>query len=228
MTSAALAAAALLATASAPTLHSGERQWFVPGRLSVGAHVICTAPGHSLTLIVPPATRAQDVGTGSFTGGSIHASISTRPNGAVEADCNTSEAPPTRPTLPYIAGPHGLGLIRGTSTVARVRRLYGVGLLRRGVPCRVSWRAIGLVAVFTSCGGTGSLVRATIVDPRWSSLNGVHIGDSIARMLWQDQGARRLTADTWALGGVGRKGPPRLLARIGRLGLVTAFVVVAR
>lgn len=226
MTSVALAAAALLATAPAPTLHSGQREWFVPGRLPVGAKVVCKAGPHELVLTVPTPTSARDVGSGSFTGGGIGGSIATRPNGAVEVDCNASAAPPLRVTMPYVVGRNGLGLIRATNTLARIRKLYGAGRARRGGDiCRVSWPRLRLVATFTSCADSGTLLRATIGDTRWSSLSGVRIGDSLGRMLWQDQSALRLTAGTWALGGAGRKQQTRLVARVSRLGVVTSFVV---
>jgi hypothetical protein len=228
MTSVALAAAALLATAPAPTLHSGERQWFAPGRLPVGARVVCKAGGQAISLTVPAATSAQDAGSGSFTGGGIGASIATRRNGAVEVDCNTTTATSRRLDLPFVASKNGLGLIRGANTIGRLRRLYGPGDAKPVAGCRVAWPALGLVATFTSCTGTGALVRATITGQRWSSLNGVQIGDSIGRMLWQDQGARRIGAGTWALGGRGVKRPPRLLAYVSRLGVVTSFVVSER
>jgi hypothetical protein len=182
-----------------------------------------------MRLTVPRPTSARDAGSGFFTGGSIGASIASRPNGAVEVDCNVSEAPPNRMTVPYVVGRNGLGLIRGPNTLARVRKLYGFGIVHRdaGV-CRVSWPAQSLVGTFASCATSSVLIRATVADARWSSLNGVHIGDSLARMLWQDQGAFRSTADAWVLGGVGRKHPPRLLAYLSRLGTVTALVVSER
>jgi hypothetical protein len=229
MSSLAAAAAALAATAAPVTLHAGERQWFVPGSLAAGAHVVCSAHGHRLTLTVPRPSTAADTGAGFFTGGGIQASIATRPNGAVEVDCDTNAAPPHHGSMPYLAGPNGLGLLRGPNTLARVRRLYGLGLAARGGgACRVAWRGIGLVATFTSCTGAATLVHASMTDARWSSLTGVRVGDSIARMLWQDQGASRLSTEIWALGGVGRTHPPRLLARVSRLGVVTELVVVER
>jgi hypothetical protein len=229
VTSVALAAAALLATAPTPTLHSGEREWFVPGRLPVGAQVVCKAGGHAMTLTVPTPTSARDAGSGFFVGGGIGASIASRPNGAVEVDCNVSEAPRNRITMPWVVGRNGLGLIRGANTLARVRKLYGFGIAHRDAArCRVSWPAQGLVGTFASCASSSLLVRAAVAGARWSSLNGVRIGDSLARMLWQDQGAFRLTAGAWALGGVGRKHSPRLLAYVSRLGVVTALVVSER
>jgi hypothetical protein len=229
MTSVALATAALLAAVPAPTLHSGERAWFVPGRLPVGAHVVCKAGGHAMRLTVPAPTSARNVGSGFFTGGGIGASIASRPNGAVEVDCNVSQAPPNRLTVPYAVGRNGLGLIHGPNTLARVRKLYGFGTAHgNDGMCRVRWPAQGLVGTFASCASSSVLIRATVADARWSSLNGVHIGDSLARMLWQDQGAVRLTADAWVLGGVGRSNSPRLLAYVSRLGIVTALVVSER
>jgi hypothetical protein len=229
MTSVALAAAAHLAAAPAPRLHSGEREWFAPGRLPVGAHVVCEAAGHAMRLTVPRPTSARDAGSGFFTGGSIGASIASRPNGAVEVDCNANEAPPNRITVPYVIGRNGLGLIHGANTLARVRKLYGLGIAHHDAGmCRVSWPAQGLVGTFASCASSSVLVRATVAGARWSSLNGVRIGDSLARMLWQDQGAFRLTAGAWVLGGVGRTHSPRLLAYVSRLGIVTALVVSER
>lgn len=225
----AVLAAAAVATTPPVTLHAGERQWFPPGRLAVGAHVTCSAHGQRISLTVPRPAPVVDAGGGFIFGGGIEASISTRPNGAVEADCNTNAAPPERATMPYVAGPNGLGLLRGVNTLARVRALYGRGATTHtGDACRVVWRGIGLAATFTSCAHAGTLVQATLTDTRWSSLSGVHVGDSLARALWQDQAAFRLSAAMWALGGVGRKHAPRLLARVSRLGVVTELVVVER
>jgi hypothetical protein len=225
---AAIAAAVLL---MAPTVYGGQRQWFLPGALRTGATVLCVSHGQRMVLNVPAASPAPSaVATGTDTwGNGVRASIAARPNGAVEVDCDTSAAAPRRATPPYVVGPSGLGLLRGTNTVARLRTLYGAGdAIATATGCRMTWPAAGLTAQFASCAGGSALVRADVVGARWSSLAGVRVGDPLARLVWQDQRAARFAAAAWILGGVGRAHPPRLLALVGPAGTVTGFRVVER
>jgi hypothetical protein len=214
--------AALAVAPPVATLHSGQREWFMPGRLQVGSSVVCIAHGRRLTLKVA-ATGSDAVW--AWNGASARGSVSLHPNGAAEVDCDVESAPPriaagTR----YVVGRNGLGLLRGVNTRARLERLYGPGT---AAGCALVWPRIGLRASFASCKADAALTRAIVTGPRWSTLDGVHVGDSIARMLWQDTGAKRVHG-AWILGGVGVQRLPRLVAIVGPSGGVTAFEIVAR
>jgi hypothetical protein len=73
------------------------------------------------------------------------------------------------------------------------------------------------------------LRTATVDDARWTSLNGVHVGDPIARMQWQVPTAKRLQAfrrrAVWLLA-TGVHGS--LSAGSGASGTVTSLSCVAR
>ena len=218
-------AAVLAALAVAPpvaTLQSGQREWFMPGRLHVGASVVCLAHGRRLTLKVD-ANGADAVW--AWGGASARGSVTLRPNGAAEVDCDVAAAPPRIPAgSRYLVSRNGLGLLRGADTRARLERLYGRGI---ATGCRLSWPALGLRATFAGCGAQAVLTRATVTGARWSTLDGVHVGDGVARMLYQDAGAKRLDHNTWVLGGVGAERPPRLVALVVG-GRVTGFRIVPR
>ncbi|HEY3541672.1 MAG TPA: hypothetical protein VGK79_03935 [Gaiellaceae bacterium] len=213
----------MVAAAPPPVVvHGPQHRWFAPGALAAGARVRCRSHGRTIVLTVP-ARKTGVLRAADGLGGGIQASVEVRPNGAVEIDCDLTGAPPVRATLPYVIGRNGLALLRGTNTLARLRAEYGPGTTMRTRPCRVRWRTIGLSATFGSCAPNAQLAAATVTSRRWTTLNGVRIGDSVARLLWQDQGAARITERTWALGG--RSARPRLLARLDRAGRVAEFVV---
>jgi len=212
-------------TAAAPppiVVQGPQRHWFAPGALLAGGHVRCRSHGRTIVLTVPARSAGASKGADGF-GGGIQASVEVRPNGAAEVDCDTTGAAPVRATPPYLIGRNGLALLRGANTLARLRAVYGPGVQTPAQPCRVRWRAVGLSATFASCAPDAALVAATVTSPRWTTLNGVRVGQSLGRMLWQDPGAKRLTAQRWALGG--RSARPRLLARLDRTGSVVELVL---
>jgi len=229
-----LVVGAVLAAPPVVTLRDGQTRWFAPGAVRAGDRVACEMPGGRLLGAIPaPQPKAQS-GVEEWSGGggsSGELSVSVRPNGAVQVVCGRGggTALPDAPRPPYVVGPHGLGLIRGPNTLAVVRKLYGRGTASAGTgSCRVVWSSLGLEATFTNCSGSGVLTEAIATGTRWSSLAGVHVGDSVARMLWDDQAAKRLSGNTWLLGGVGRKHPPRLEAVVGRRVVVVRLVASTR
>ena len=208
-------------TSAAPppvVVQGPQRHWFAPGALLAGGHVRCRSDGRTIVVTMPAHSAGAQHGADGF-GGGIQASVEARPNGAAEVDCDTTGAAPARANPPYVIGPNGLALLRGANTLARLRSVYGPGITTHTRPCRLRWRAIGLSATFASCAADAALVAATVTSPRWTTLNGVRVGQSLGRMLWQDQGAKRLTAQRWALGGT------RLLARLDRTGSVVELVL---
>ena len=213
-------------TSAAPppvVVRGPARHWFAPGALIAGKRVVCRSQGRTVALTVPKPSRGTMQGVDGWAGGGIQASVEVRPNGAAEIACDTPGAAPVRATQPYVIGRNGLALLRGTNTLARLRSVYGQGVRTTQEPCRVRWRAIGLAATFRTCAPAAALVAATVTSSRWTTLNGVRVGDSIARVLWQDQSAARLTRQSLALGG--RSARPRLLARLDGAGRVSALVV---
>ena len=216
---------AILGAPPVATLHRGQTRWFVPGELRAGDEIACGGTA----VLVPAAQAGVTSGSDQWGGGGLQVSIETRPNGAAEVDCGKGSVPRRTVSPRYVVSRNGLGLTRGANTLAQVRKLYGPGTANaRGGICRVAWRALGLTATFAGCGGGSVLTGATVTGRQWSSLDGVHVGESIARMRWDDQGATRRSGRTWLLGGVGRKHPPRLLAVIGTNGRVAALVAVTR
>jgi hypothetical protein len=92
----------------------------------------------------------------------------------------------------------------------------------------VRWRGIGLVATFAgrSCAAADPLTSATASGPKWSSLNGVRVGDSVAAMRYRDTAAKLLSRTRgrglWLLGGMGKR-LPRLVAVVDARGRVAAL-----
>jgi hypothetical protein len=231
----ALALTATTAATAAPprvALSAGQTRWFLPGELRAGELVACVVGGRKVTAPVP-ATKpgaAAVVGASAFADGAAIA-LDARPNGAVQARCGDTAAAPRLPVYPYLVGRNGLGSIPGPNSLVRIRALFGDGTASTGsAGCRVTWTRIGLVATFagTRCSGDSLLLGARITSRRWTSLSGVRIGDPVARMVWQDQGARLVSRahgrSTWLLGGAGAKPLHRLVAVVAR-GRVASLVV---
>lgn len=217
------------------TLHAGQTRFFAPGQLHAGDRIACVGPHGTTTVTLPGSSAAATQGIDGWGGGGPQISVTVRPSGAVQVDCGTStvSAAP-RVEMPYVVGRNGLGLIRGTNTLARVRGLYGRGTASGdGGVCRVRWAGIGLVATFTggSCAAAGRLTAATVTGPAWASLTGVRIGDSVAVMRYRDAGAKLLTRtgtrSLWRLGGTGKR-LPRLVAVVDARGHVAALEIRTR
>jgi hypothetical protein len=235
-----LAAAGAAGAASGPpafTLTMGQTRWFLPGALQPNALVRCVEKGGEIhgTVPAPAAGALNSIDLWDHAGRSI--SLDVRPNGAVEVRCGAravAAAEFRRPTLPYVVGRNGVGLLRGPNTLARIRRLYGPGAAApRGGACRVTWPSAGLTAVFAGarCTDGALLVGATVTGAKWSSLSGVRVGDPVGRMVWEDQTAKLLSRAhgrrTWVLGGLGSKGQ-RLLAVSNASGRITSLVLATR
>jgi hypothetical protein len=201
------------------TMRAGEVQWLLPGALHAGSVVRCA--GGRFT--VPASVTSVDEWT-------RHAAlaIDVRANGAAELACGGRTAPPHAAKPPYVIGQTGLALIRGANRRSAVVRAFGAPT--RAGRCTFAWRTLGLRAVF---GGRGcTLLRsASVSGDRWTSLTGVQVGDSLARMLWQVPGARRVSrsggSSTWLLAGA-IASHSRLYAVVGGVGTVTALTCSVR
>jgi hypothetical protein len=186
---------ALAALAASVVLQSGEVHWFLPGTLRPAEVVHCSTAAGVVYGRVPNHGSATWAWTGHR-----HMSISRATNGAVEAACNAQLAGRRIPRLPYVIGQNGVALIRGIDRLGQLERRYGrPSSTRRRSSCTVVWARAGLWARFTSCSASARLVRATATSTRWSSLNGVHIGDPLARMLFEAPYAKRLGPNHWRL-----------------------------
>lgn len=213
------------------TLRAGQVRWFLPDELRAGDLVGCVVGGRELDVTIPPRAAGQAVSKDAFAGGGSGVSLEVKPNGAVQVRCGpTGGETVRRAVYPYVVGPNGLGLIRGPNTLARVERVYGHGVpASGGGVCRVTWRPIGLTAVFAGgrCASVDPLSAATVTGRSWSSLSGVHVGDPVARMVWEDQTAKLVSRSgghtTWLLGGVGRTRHAKLLAVAGST--ITVFAL---
>ncbi len=162
-------------------LHGGQTRFFLPGALRPGEKIRCTAKGHATVGDVP----SRATGTDAFTIRGPQLDIDRRANGAIMIACGKTKAifPPTN-TIPYIIGQNGLARIRGANTLSRLEEIYGKPSETK--PCRALWKDIGLEVTFSgpSC---NVLDGASVTGSRWSSLSGVHIGDSVAKMVWLTQ-----------------------------------------
>ena len=214
--------AALAVVAASVVLQAGQVQWFMPGKLQPGQAVRCSIAGRVLSAKVPTS------GSGLWAWkGNASMSISRAKSGAVEAACNTQLAPPRRPTMPYVIGKNGLALIRGANHRSQLEQRYGRPTTTRASAhsCAVVWRRAALHASFTSCAANAVLLRATTTSNRWSSITGVHIGDPLARVLFEAPYAKRLSASRWRLA---LSHQHSLVAEIGIGGRVARLVATLR
>jgi hypothetical protein len=223
------------AGASRPVLRlsDGQTRWFLPSQLRTGDRIRCDVHGQTIGAVVPsPPSAARTSGSDTWKAGGAQLEIEKRATGATQVTCGAGAPPSRRPQLPYVIGQNGLGLIRGPNTLRELERLYGRGSRRNELGgCGVTWPALGLKATFggARCSDGSTLRTATVGDARWTSLNGVHVGDPIARMQWQVPTAKRLQAfrrrAVWLLA-TGVHGS--LSAGSGASGTVTSLSCVAR
>ena len=187
---------ALATLAASVVLQAGQVQWFLPGTLQPGQVVRCSIAGRVVSAKVPASGSNQWAWKGNAS-----MSISRATSGAVEAACNTQLAPPRIPTMPYVIGKNGVALIRGANHRSQLEKRYGRPTTTRASArsCAVVWRRAALRASFTSCAANARLVRATATSSRWSSITGVHVGDSLARVLFEAPYTKRLSANRWRL-----------------------------
>lgn len=217
-----LLAAAPSTAATLPSfwLHDGQTRYLLPREARADAVVRCVADGQSTDAPMPPVPSERMVGGTDVVGANGPAlSIDRRPNGATQLRCGTATAGSGffgRVTKPFVIGQNGLGLIRGANHLASLERLYGQPSSRSAASgqCRAEWRNIGLRVSFAGqrCTDTSVLAGAVVRGDRWGSLNGARVGDSVAQILWLDQGARVVAPGRWLLASGGVSHTARLVA----------------
>ena len=217
-----MAVVAVLAATPSPVVGAGQTAWFLPGALRTGDVVRCrSASGETDAKVPPVPASGTTTGTVVWKRAGPQMEIERHADGATQVTC-AAPGPglPRRPTPPYVIGQNGLGLIRGANTLGRLTRLYGqpssTGL------CRAAWKPIGLAVTF---GGPRCdvLIAAKAVGPRWSSLGGVHVGDSVARMVWITQTrSRPVGGRIWVIGR-GAQYRSELVALVGSKHTVVGF-----
>jgi hypothetical protein len=217
----------------AVSLTQGQIRWFVPSALHTGDVVRCVVGSRSVEAEVAAPGSSAD--TFAWKRGGVSVQIERRPNGASEIACGTTLAAFRRATLPYVIGQNGVGLIRGANRLADLERLFGTRSTSRTVAatCIAGWSKLALDATFDGpqCTSNSVLHSATVTGTVWSSLGGVHVGDSVARMQWQLPDARRVSSrhhrEVWLLATAHATGS-QLLAVISSAGTVTELVCVIR
>ena len=224
----ATAGSAAATTLPAFTLHDGQTRYLLPSQAHPGAVVRCVVGSRLIDTKIPGLPLAGSVGgTDAFGAGGVSISIDRRPNGATQLRCGTATAGSGffgRSADPYVIGQNGLALIRGRNTLAALKATYGTPSSVSA--CRATWRAIGLVVTLagSSCTDSSVLVGATVQGARWGSLRGVRVGDSVAKLLWEAQDAKRVALDRWLLASGGTSHHATLVA-VARAGTIVSFVL---
>lgn len=236
---AALAAAGSVAAANRPavSLSGGQIRWFLPGALHTGDTIRCVVSGQAIRVKIPaPSSAGMSGADFAWTSGGASVQIARRTNGATEIACGAMLASPIhRATMPYVIGQNGLGLIRGPNRLARLEQLFGAAsTIRSGAAsCSAAWSSIGLRATFAGprCTSGSALRSATVRGAKWSSLNGVRIGESAAEMRWQFPGTKRISSGhghtVWLLS-TAIASSSQLFAVTGPAGTVTSLTSVIR
>lgn len=197
-------------------LHGGQTRFFLPGALRPGEKVTCIAKGHATVGDVP----SRATGTDTFTVRGPQLDIDRRANGAIMIGCGRTKAIFPRKTTRYVIGQNGLALIQGANTLSRLEQIYGKP--SEAKPCRATWKDVGLAVTFSGprC---DVLDNAIVTGSQWSSLSGVHIGDSVAKMVWITQTRMRPALGRVWLISRGAQGRSELFAWIGPKGTVVRF-----
>jgi hypothetical protein len=213
------------------SLTDGQIRFFAPGALHTGDLVRC---GTLQVKVAAPPSPGLSTGTDAWTRGGLSLQIERRSNGATEIACGTALAEPRRATVPYVIGQNGLGLIRGPNRLDRLEQLFGAAsTLRSGRACNAAWSTIGLRATFagTRCTNGSILRTATVRGAKWSSLNGVRIGETAAEMRWRFPGTKRISSahahSVWLLS-TAIASSSQLFAVTGPSGTVTSLTNVIR
>lgn len=200
-------------------IHAGQTRWLLPGAAKVGETVTCVRGARRTSATIPPPVTGAVSGTDAFSRGGPQLQIATHRNGSMMVACDTlPSAPGPHVDMPYVIGQNGVGLLIGAVTRARLEKLYGRPSSERG--CRATWRDVGLVVAYAHC---RFLHRVTVTGSTWSTLAGSRIGDSLAKLLWTQQGARRIRGTHDWLLATGVQYRSRLVARMAN-GKVIAFV----
>lgn len=219
----------------AVSLSSGQIRWFLPGALHTGDIVRCVVRGQAIRLKIPAPTGASGADFAWKRGGAA-VQIARQANGATEIACGTMLASPIRrPTMPYVIGQNGLGLVRGPNRLDRLEQLFGAAstLHSGATSCSAAWSSIGLRATFAGsrCTSGSTLRSATVRGAKWSSLNGVRIGETAAEMRWQFPGTKRISSargrTVWLLS-TATASHSQLFAVTGTAGTVTSLRNVIR
>jgi hypothetical protein len=230
--SAATLAGGARADVGAPvTLRDGQTRWFLDGQLRPGDAVRCVSGKTVVAAKVPqvPAGGVDYSQISTYGRRGLALDVERRSNGAVQARCGAAtESAPRRPAPPYVIGQNGVGLIRGPNTLAALRRVYGPeGSLRRGAGCVAAWPAIGLRATFRVGACVGGAVSALATGPRWSSLDGTHIGDPVPELRWRQPGTKLVSTQagesSWLLSKAHAPRRSTLVALVRGGGSVAAF-----
>ncbi|MGZ4335607.1 MAG: hypothetical protein ACXVRJ_15220 [Gaiellaceae bacterium] len=202
-------------------LQGGQIRYFLPGRLTGGDRIRCVVGKETTIAAVPYAATSID----EYSLGGPRLEISRRPNGAVRLACDAKPFSPPKITKPYVIGPNGLALIRGSNTLSKLERIYGNPSETR--PCGAVWKDIGLEVTFSGPSCT-VLDGANVTGSRWSSLSGVHIGDSVAKMVWLTQTrSRPALGHVWVIGRGSQYGS-ELIAWVGSTGTVDRFTATLK
>jgi hypothetical protein len=222
------ASAAAAATSLVVPLRDGQTAYFAPGVRQV---VRCSVNGVTLaSRLSGQATPGTISGSDSVASkGGATMSVETRPNGASRVRCGSATAGTGffgGSTNPYVIGKNGLDLIRGPNTLGALQRAYGRPVLFWHHECRAVWKAIGLVVRFSyiRCVPRSVLANATVSGVLWHSLSGVQVGDSVAKLAWEAQGAKPLGHGRWLLGSGGMSHHARLVA-VTSVGAVVRLVL---
>jgi hypothetical protein len=190
------AAGSVAAARPVVSLADGQLRFFAPGVLHTGDLVRC---GALHAKIAAPPSPGVSTGTDAWMRGGLSLQIERRSNGATEIACGTMLASPIhRATMPYVIGQNGLGLVRGPNRLGRLEQLFGAApTLHSGAAlCIAAWSSIGLRATFAGsrCASGSTLRSATVSGAKWSSLNGVRIGETTAEMRWRFPGTKRISS----------------------------------
>jgi hypothetical protein len=214
------------------SLRVGETRYLLPSEAHAGDVIRCgTVPGKTSEFRLPAAPpKGMTGGTDAWGVGRPAMSIERRPNGATEIRCGAAPSGSGffGGSRPYVIGNNGLGLIRGRNTLAALERLYGRPSSRSGASaahCRVAWHAIGLVVTFAGgrCTPVSRLTGAVVEGTRWHALSGAQVGESVAKMAWDNQSAKLISPGRWLLASGGTSHHARLVAVASVTGGVVRF-----
>ncbi|HLY94176.1 MAG TPA: hypothetical protein VKP14_04955 [Gaiellaceae bacterium] len=190
----------------------GHTEWFMPGVVHAGDVVACGPSRVS----VPTLKNGETDWLWAKNKPQVSVDVA---HGAVAIACGTLIPAFRSSTMPYVIGQNGLALIRGPNTLGALERVYGkpTGAQPGAGMCVVSWVPIGLHAIFRGnrCASASVLGNATVSGSRWSALAGVHVGDSVARLVWEVAAAKQLSPLHWKIA-------TRLVAVVSN-GKVTGF-----
>jgi hypothetical protein len=189
---------AALAAGPVITLTDGQTRWFVGSSLKAGQTIHCLVAGKTVQARVPSDSLTLNrVWWDDARARTIQ--ISRRAD-AAEVACGSAAGAALRtPTLPYVVGQNGLGLIQGRNHRSQLLRVFGTPTSRQA--CTVTWGQIGLRATFSggTCKGDPTLASARITGLSWSTILGARVADELAEMRWLQPGAKQISPGRWRL-----------------------------